>query len=78
MQAQPANINSSAKLTFGTEYAIIKEGDNAEQLYQRGGKIRCKREDGFVKISGKAVLYFKGEINLYWTGFPSRIAKKFY
>lgn len=34
----------------------------AEQLSQRGGKLYCENGDGFVKISGKAVLYLKGEI----------------
>lgn len=34
----------------------------AEQLSQRGGKLYCQRGDGFVKISGKAVLYLKEEI----------------
>lgn len=34
----------------------------AEQLSQRGGKLYCEQGDGFVKISGKAVLYLKGEI----------------
>lgn len=34
----------------------------AEQLSQRGGKLYCESGDGFVKISGKAVLYLKGEI----------------
>lgn len=36
----------------------------AEQLSKRGGKLYCEQEDGFVKISGKAVLYLKGEI--FW------------
>lgn len=36
----------------------------AEQLSQRGGRLYCEREDGIVKISGKAVLYLKGEINI--------------
>lgn len=36
----------------------------AEQLSERGGKLNCKHEDGFVIISGKAVLYLKGEIFL--------------
>lgn len=34
----------------------------AEQLSQRGGKLYCEQGDGFVKISGKASLYLKGEI----------------
>lgn len=34
----------------------------AEQLSQRGGKLYCEQGDGFVKISGKTVLYLKGEI----------------
>ena len=34
----------------------------AEQLSQRGGKLYCEQGDGFVKISGKAALYLKGEI----------------
>lgn len=34
----------------------------AEQLSERGGKLYCESGDGFVKISGKAVLYLKGEI----------------
>ena len=34
----------------------------AEQLSHRGGKLYCEQGDGFVKISGKAVLYLKGEI----------------
>lgn len=34
----------------------------AEQLSQRGGKLYCEHGDGFVKISGKAALYLKGEI----------------
>lgn len=34
----------------------------AEQLSQRGGKLYCQQGDGFVKISGKAALYLKGEI----------------
>lgn len=36
----------------------------AEQLSERGGKLYCEQGDGFVKISGKAVLYLKGEINV--------------
>ena len=34
----------------------------AEQLSKRGGKLYCEQGDGFVKISGKAALYLKGEI----------------
>ncbi len=34
----------------------------AEQLSQRGGKLYCEQGDGFVKISGKAALYLKGEL----------------
>ncbi len=34
----------------------------AEQLSSRGGKLYCEQGDGFVKISGKAALYLKGEI----------------
>lgn len=36
----------------------------AEQLSQRGGRLYCERTEGSVKISGKAVLYLKGEINI--------------
>lgn len=36
----------------------------AEQLSKRGGKLYCVQGDGFVKISGRAVLYLKGEINV--------------
>lgn len=36
----------------------------SEQLSQRGGRLYCERENGIVKISGKAVLYLKGEINI--------------
>ena len=36
----------------------------AEQLSQRGGRLYCERTEGNVKISGKAVLYLKGEINI--------------
>lgn len=34
----------------------------AEQLSQRRGKLFCEQMDGFVKISGKAALYLKGEL----------------
>lgn len=34
----------------------------AEQLSQRGGKLYCRRGNGSVMISGKAVLYLKGEL----------------
>lgn len=34
----------------------------AEQLSKRGGRLYCEQGNGFVKISGKAVLYMKGEI----------------
>lgn len=36
----------------------------AEQLSQRGGRLYCERAEGVVKISGKAVLYLKGDINI--------------
>lgn len=36
----------------------------AEQLSQRGGKLYCEQMDGFVKISGKAALYLRGEMFL--------------
>lgn len=34
----------------------------AEQLSERGGRLYCRHEDGFVIIGGKTVLYLKGEI----------------
>jgi len=37
---------------------------DAEQVSTRKGKLKCKIVDNRVEITGKAILYMKGEIYL--------------
>ncbi|MBT6139064.1 MAG: PhzF family phenazine biosynthesis protein, partial [Rhodospirillaceae bacterium] len=36
----------------------------AHQISERGGELRCRVGGGRVEISGRAVLYLKGEIEI--------------
>ena len=58
----PVTGSSFTKLTPYWAAALEKNDFIAKQVSKRGGIVQCQLEADRVKISGKAVLYMKGEI----------------
>ena len=57
-------VTGSAHTTLVTYWSnkLNKTDFIAEQISSRKGKLKCKKVDDRVKITGKAVLYMKGEL----------------
>ena len=59
-------VTGSAHTTLAPYWAHVlgKTEMDAEQLSKRHGKLKVKVKDGRVEISGKCVLYLRGEIDI--------------
>jgi predicted PhzF superfamily epimerase YddE/YHI9 len=59
-------VTGSAHTTLTNYWAIVlnKNEFTAEQISMRKGKLKCKKVNNRVEITGKAILYMKGEISI--------------
>ncbi|NBP58470.1 PhzF family phenazine biosynthesis protein [bacterium] len=59
-------VTGSAHTTLTNYWAIVlnKNEFTAEQISTRKGKLKCKKVNNRVEITGKAILYMKGEITI--------------
>jgi PhzF family phenazine biosynthesis protein len=59
-------VTGSAHTTLTNYWGIVlnKNEFTAEQISTRKGKLKCKKVNNRVEITGKAILYMKGEITI--------------
>ncbi|MBN1695981.1 MAG: PhzF family phenazine biosynthesis protein [Spirochaetales bacterium] len=59
-------VTGSAHTTLVPYWSGVLHKDEftARQLSKRGGFLLCRKKSGVIEISGKAVLYLKGEVSL--------------